>query len=200
MLYRLLRGIGKLILFLLFRVEIKGEEIVPRKGPLIIAINHISTMDPPVLGIVFPRMIHFFAADDLFRIPVIGWFIRHMGVIPVNRREKDFRSLKRAITLLKKGEIVAIFPQGGIPPPESPKRYEIKPGVAYLAMKTGVPILCVCISGTDRAMPRGVKFFKRLFVKIRIEYRKLLYSRDKDEILQIVRKEIFGCEDTYRGR
>ncbi len=201
MLYRLLRGIGKLILFLLFRVEIKGEEIVPRKGPLIIAINHISPMDPSVLGIIFPGIIHFFVAEDLFEIPLVGWVIKRLGVIPVDRREKDFRSLKRAIALLKKGEIIAIFPQGGIPPPESPKRYEIKPGVAYLAIKTGAPVLCVCIRGTDKVIPRGNRFFKRIFTEIYLEYRAIIYpSVSVEDVLKKIEKEIFGCEDTYRGR
>ncbi len=199
MLYLLLRALGRIVLFLFFKLEIKGGNKVPKKGPLILAMNHISPMDPPVLGIIFPRKIHFFAAKELFYIPVVGWVIKHLGVIPVDRRQKDFRSLKRAIELLKKGEVVAIFPQGGIPKPDSPKRYNLKPGVAYLTIKTRVPILCVCISGTEKIIPRGAKFFRRIFSPIKVEYKRVLYiwDRNVDEILKDIKEEIFSCEDTY---
>ncbi len=199
MLYSLLKILGRVILLLFFKLEIKGGEKVPREGPLIIAINHISPMDPPLLGVIFPRKIHFFAAKELFYIPVVGWIIRHLGIIPVERRRKDFRSLKRAIELLKRGEVIAIFPQGGIPDPNSPKKYNLKPGVAYLTIKTRVPILCVCISGTEKVIPRGSKFFKKVFSPIKVEYKKILYvwDRNVDEILKDIKKEIFSCEDTY---
>jgi len=198
-LYSLLKILGRIILLLFFKLDIKGGDKVPKEGPLVIAINHISPMDPPLLGVIFPRKIHFFAAKELFHIPVVGWVIKHLGVIPVDRRQKDFRSLKKAIELLKKGEVVAIFPQGGIPRPDSPNRYNLKPGVAYLAKKTQSPILCVCVSGTDKAIPRGTKFFRKVFVPIKVEYKRVLYVWDRDvsEILKDIEKEIFSCEDTY---
>ncbi len=203
MLYLFLKYIGKIILRLFFRVRIKTYEkvYIPKNGPLIIAINHKSPMDPPLIGVVFPRVIHFFAAEELFSIPIIGWVVKKLGIIPVNRRQKDFRSLKKAIELLQQGKVVAIFPQGGIPPYDSKERYKIKPGVAYLALKTKAPILCICISGTEFVIPRGHVFFKRLFVKINIEYRSVIYHEGSvEDILKKVRKEIFACEDTYSGR
>ncbi len=196
MFYLFLKRIGWILLHLLFQVQIEGKEFIPKKGPLIIAMNHISPMDPVVLGILFPRKIHFFAAKELFDIPIIGWVVRHLGIIPVDRKKRDFYSLKKAISYLLSGEIVAIFPQGGIPHPDSPERYVMKPGVAYLRLKTCAPILCVCISGTNKAIPRGTSFLKKIFIKIFVSYRCILDNKmGKNEILYHVRKEIFACED-----
>ena len=203
MLYLFLKAFGNVILKLFFKVNIYNNIEIPKHGPLIIAINHKSPMDPPLIGTVFPRVVHFFAAEELFSIPIVGWVIKKLGVIPVNRRQKDFRSLKRAIELLREGEIVAIFPQGGIPPYDSKERYKIKPGVAYLALKAKAPILCVCISGTEFIIPRGSMFFKKLFTRINVEYRAIIYPEGDmgvEDILEKVKKEIFACENTYSGR
>lgn len=207
-LYLCLRFLGKIFLKIFFRVRIDGGKI-PKSGGLIVAVNHISPMDPPLIGIVFPRIIHFFAAEELLNIPVIGWFIKNFGAIPVKRRRGDPFSLKKAVELLKNGEVVGIFPQGGIPEPMSSSYYKIKPGVAYLSLKADVPILPICISGTDRIIPRGKAFFRRVFTEIHIRYGEVIYpdrisfpslEKKREIILEKLKEEMFACESAYSGR
>jgi 1-acyl-sn-glycerol-3-phosphate acyltransferase len=138
------------------RVRVEGLRDVPREGPMIVIANHISNLDPPlVAGWLAPalrRRPHLLAKDVLFVGPV-GLFLRSIGVIPVKVGGSDIEAYRKARTLLDAGSVVVIFPEGtrsadGI-------LGEPKPGVALLASRTGVPILPVGVSNTDRLLGRG---------------------------------------------
>jgi 1-acyl-sn-glycerol-3-phosphate acyltransferase len=139
----------------LFGIKFYGLENVP-EGACIVASNHRSHLDPPVLNSVFPQPLVFLAKEELFR-PPLGWIIKHMRALPV-RRNGDLEVLKKALDLLKKGLKVAIFPEGTRARPGEFLRP--KPGVGILAIRSGCPVLPVLIEGTDRSFPRGAKFPK----------------------------------------
>jgi 1-acyl-sn-glycerol-3-phosphate acyltransferase len=152
----LLAGIARLALRSLARVEVTGLEEVPVEGPLIVAVNHMSNADPPlVAGWLAPalgRRPTFLAKASLFTGPV-GAFMRSNGVIPVKAGGSDVDAYRAARSLLEDGGVVVIFPEGtrsrdGV-------LADFRPGVALLALRTGVPVLPVGISGTDRFLGRG---------------------------------------------
>lgn len=111
-----LYGLVKVVLWpatrLLFDARVEGEEHVPATGPLVVAANHRSFLDPPLLGTWFPRMIHFMAKEELFKIPVLGFLINEVHAFPVSREEADIASIRRALRILKEGGVVGIFPEG----------------------------------------------------------------------------------------
>jgi 1-acyl-sn-glycerol-3-phosphate acyltransferase len=138
------------------RVTVSGLEHVPRDGPLIVVANHISNLDPPLVGgWLAPRLgrrPHFLAKDALFAGP-LGWFLRSQGVIPVKAGGSDMDAYRAARSALDAGDVVVILPEGtrsrdGV-------LAEPRPGVALLATRTGVPVLPVGVSNTDRLLGRG---------------------------------------------
>jgi 1-acyl-sn-glycerol-3-phosphate acyltransferase len=110
--YRLARGSLKPLLSLLFAVRSSGAELVPKDGPLIVASNHVSYLDPPILGCWFPRVIHYMAKEELFRVPVLGAAIRSVLAFPVNREQGDRAAIRHALGVLKAGGVIGIFPEG----------------------------------------------------------------------------------------
>jgi 1-acyl-sn-glycerol-3-phosphate acyltransferase len=137
------------------RIRTQGLQGLPREGPLIVAVNHMSNADPPlVAGWLTPalgRRPHFLAKESLFRGP-LGLVMRWQGVVPVRAGGSDVDAYRAARALLEAGEVVVIFPEGtrswdGV-------LAEPKPGATLLAVRTGAPILPVGISGTDRFLPR----------------------------------------------
>ena len=138
------------------RIRVEGLENVPRSGPLIIVANHLSNADPPlVFGYLTPalgRRMHILAKEALFVGP-LGTFLRSQGITPVKSGGSDIEAYRTAAAVLDRGDVLTIFPEGT-------RSYtgqlgEPRPGVAMLATRTGVPILPVGISGTDRFLGRG---------------------------------------------
>lgn len=136
------------------RVEVEGD--LPQKGPLIVIANHMSNADPPlVAGWLTPmlgRQMHILAKEALFVGP-IGGILRRLGATPVRSGGSDIEAYRVARGILDRGEILCIFPEGT----RSPDGViaEPKPGVAMLATRSGVPILPVGVSGSDRFLGRG---------------------------------------------
>ncbi len=141
----------------IFRISVHGLENVPKGGPYIVASNHRSHLDPPVLNSVFPEPLVFLAKEELFR-PPLGWIIRHMRAVPIRRGSGDVETLEMVLELLHRGCKVAIFPEGTRADPG--KFLRPKPGVGLLAIKSGIPVVPVLIEGTDRVFPRGSRFPK----------------------------------------
>ena len=139
------------------RVEVTGD--LPKDGPLIVVANHLSNADPPlVAGWLTPllgRQLHILAKASLFFWPM-GPVIRRLGASPVRSGGSDIEAYRIARDILDRGEILCIFPEGtrsmtGV-------LGEAKPGVAMLATRSGVPVLPVGVSGTDKFLGRGARF------------------------------------------
>jgi 1-acyl-sn-glycerol-3-phosphate acyltransferase len=132
-----------------WRARIFGARNVPVDGPLIVACNHVSYLDPPILGACCPRRIRYMAKKELFRIPLLGPVIRGLGAYSVDREGSATAAIKRSLQVLESGGVVGIFPQGrrspgGTAPPQM--------GVALLASLAQVPVVPARVRGTDRAL------------------------------------------------
>ena len=152
-LYGVLKVPAVALMRLLFRLEVQGKEHVPMTGPVLFASNHVSVLDPPLVGGAAPRELHFMAKEELFRIPLFGRLIAALNARPVKRDGSDSRALKTAIRLLAEGRAVLVFPEGtrGV----EGRLGEGKAGAGMLAVMSGAPVVPVFVSGSARALPPG---------------------------------------------
>ena len=154
---------------LFFRFKIIGAEHIPVSGGVIIAANHISLWDPPVLGAACTRAINFMAKEELFVNSVFKWIITTLKAFPVRRGTADRTAIRYAISLLKNGEILGAFPEGTRSMTGELGKPE--PGIAMIALKAGVPIVPAAIIGTNKVFKKGcilpqftVKFGKPIII------------------------------------
>ncbi|MBI4343662.1 MAG: 1-acyl-sn-glycerol-3-phosphate acyltransferase [Candidatus Omnitrophica bacterium] len=166
--YAFSQGTLRLIFGLGFGLRVHGLEHVPRRGGVIVAANHVSYLDPPVLGAACPRRLRFMAKANLFRHPLLGGYLRSVGVIPIVREESDLGAVREGIARLRRGEALAIFPEGGRQ--ISGQLGEAKRGVGLLAAAARVPVVPAFIRGTFEAWPRGGTAIRR--AKIRVAFGK----------------------------
>ena len=133
------------------RARVYGIANVPREGPLIVACNHVSYLDPPALCFC-PRRISFMAKKELFEVPVLAPFMRAVGTYPVDRQGSARSAIKRSLAVLEGGGAVGIFPEGtrNIAGDVQPQT-----GVALLASLSGAPVLPAYIQGGERAKRLG---------------------------------------------
>jgi 1-acyl-sn-glycerol-3-phosphate acyltransferase len=120
-------------------------ERLPTEGPAIVIYNHIAFIDPIVVLSCLPRNVVPLARHDVFRIPAWGIFPRLWDVIPVRRGEVDRAALRRALSVLEAGEVLLVAPEGT----RAPQLQRAKVGLAYLATKSGAPIVPAAVTGTD---------------------------------------------------
>ena len=153
MLYEILKPIVRVITLIMWRLEARGAERMPRSGPLLLVSNHVSLLDPPLIGVVTPRQLTFLAKAELFDIPLVGRLIRALNARPVRREGSDARALKDALRVLEEGRALLVFPEG-TRGPEGVLR-EAKAGAGMLAVLSGAVVVPVYITGSGRAMPRG---------------------------------------------
>ncbi|HKW94759.1 MAG TPA: lysophospholipid acyltransferase family protein [Methylomirabilota bacterium] len=154
MLYAILKPIAVALMRLFFRLEVESPGLVPATGPVLIVSNHVSVLDPPLVGASAPRSLHFMAKEELFRIPLLGSLIRALNARPVRRDGSDMRALKAALALLQEGRALLVFPEGTRGVEGQPLR-DGKAGVGMLAVLSGAPVVPVFVSGSGAALPRG---------------------------------------------
>ncbi|HEY5256770.1 MAG TPA: lysophospholipid acyltransferase family protein [Candidatus Baltobacteraceae bacterium] len=157
-------GVARTLIYivsrLLWRVRAYGRENVPLHGPLIIASNHRSNLDPPILGAYCPRRISYMAKSELFAIPVLGAMITSFGAYPVDRHGSATAAIKRSVAVLRAGGCIGIFPEGGR---NLDGTREAREGVALLASLAGVPVVPAALVGTARS---------RQFAQMKVAYGK----------------------------
>ncbi|MGB8908404.1 MAG: lysophospholipid acyltransferase family protein [Candidatus Cybelea sp.] len=142
----------RLMARVLWRARVFGSENVPPAGPLIVACNHVSYLDPPLLGSLCPRRIRYMAKKELFTVPLLGSMIRALGAYDVDRRGSATRAIKRSLQVLESGGAIGIFPEGTRNPSGT---VAAQTGVALLASLAQVPVVPACVRGTDRALRLG---------------------------------------------
>jgi 1-acyl-sn-glycerol-3-phosphate acyltransferase len=155
---------------LFHRFRIEGMENVPSRGAFLLASNHLSFLDPPALGCQLPRNLHYFARDTLFKGP-LGFLIRSLNSIPVNRDQLDLGTLRKVLKVLGEGHPLLVFPEGTRS--EDGLLGEGKKGVGMLLAKSKVPVLPVRIFGSYEIMGKG-KIVPRIGRKLRLRYGSLL--------------------------
>jgi 1-acyl-sn-glycerol-3-phosphate acyltransferase len=142
-----------------FRGEVAGLEHLPKSGAFLIAGNHASHLDPPMIGSQVPRQMCFFARKTLWQGPASSWWLDAVGTIPVDRDGgQDVGALKRVLRALADGKVMILFPEGT----RSPDGHlqPPKPGVGFIVCKTQVPVVPARIFGSFEAFGKGAKLPK----------------------------------------
>jgi 1-acyl-sn-glycerol-3-phosphate acyltransferase len=179
----------RLLFMLLFRtlwpIRIEGAHHVPRKGSAIIVSNHLSMLDPLVVGYGANRLVSFMGKRELFGVPILGFWLRKLGAFPVDRSRRDPASMRTALTLLKTGELLGMFPEGTRS--AGGDMLEFRAGAARLAARTQTPIIPVAVIDTNRALPPG-KFIRPARIGVRFgepfELAELYGRNDKGEAME----------------
>ena len=184
--YRIAQIFSYLYLKIFHRLEIEGLDNIPDKGAFIMASNHASFIDPPALGCRVNRNLHYFARDSLFVGP-LGYLIRKLNSIPVNRGQLDLKTLRITINTLKKGNPLLVFPEGTRS--HNGQLGTAKKGIGLLVSKTQCDILPVFLSRSYEILGKG-KFFPRVGKKLKIKYGKLIRFKSLDSIGQGKHQEI----------
>ena len=139
---------------------VNREAMLNAEGGMLVASNHVSFLDPPLVGIGFKQPVYYFARKTLFDHPVANWILTRINALPVDQQKPELSILRKVINLLKDGEKVVIFPEG-----ERSWDGTIKdkgePGVGMIVSKAKVPVLPVRIFGAEKSLPRGSKKVKR---------------------------------------
>jgi 1-acyl-sn-glycerol-3-phosphate acyltransferase len=152
-LYAIVKPILLGVLRLCFRYRAVGVGHVPTAGAVILAANHASLLDPPIVAAAVPRPLHFMAKAELFRVPVLGALVRRLNAHPVVREGGDTSALRVALRLLRAGHALLVFPEGTRT--RDGRLRAGKAGVGMLAARAGVPVVPVYVSGSAQALPRG---------------------------------------------
>ncbi len=149
------------VLWLLTGFRVTGVRNVTGSGPLIVVSNHLHNLDPLVVAVAIPRPVHIVAKAELFRVPVLGPLLRFSGAFPIERGRADRRAIRRAEETLAQGIAFGIFPEGT----RSLTGAMTKPlaGGALIALRSGVPVLPVAVTGTEYLPFNGSKAPKRRF-------------------------------------
>ncbi len=143
----------RLVARVLFRFRVIHPERVIQEGPVILAMNHESYLDPPFAGIACRRAIYFLARKSLLDVPVLGWVLPKLNVIPVDQEGGDRSALKALIRTLRANHGALVFPEGSrtldgqLQPPQ--------PGLGFVIAKTLAPVVPMRIFGAHQALPRG---------------------------------------------
>ncbi len=163
MTYRVLRLILSLVAYVALRPQVSGLHNVPRRGPVILASNHLAFIDSILIPLVVPRHVTFIAKAEYFtgkgiKGRVSRWFFTTMGNIPVDREDPRAgqRSLEDALEVLHRGGAFGIYPEGTRS--RDGKLHEGRTGVAWLALTGQAPVVPVALVGTDKVQPVGRRF------------------------------------------
>lgn len=146
-----------MIFAVMYRMKTEGLHNVPSEGPVLLCSNHISLLDPPVVGVPIKRKVHFMAKAELFDVPVLGLIIRNLGAFPVKRGGVSKESIRHSINLLKEGNVMGIFPEGT----RNNTGGMGKKGAAMFAIKSGAVVVPAAIIGEYKLFrPMRVKYGK----------------------------------------
>jgi 1-acyl-sn-glycerol-3-phosphate acyltransferase len=164
--YRIGRLLSRIFLPTFGSITVVGRENVPHDGPLLIACNHQTDSDPALVVYAIDRPLWFVAKRSLFFGPIISYLLKRVHVFPVDRDGRDIQALRWAQEMLDSGRALLIFPEGS----RSPGALSVPPtdGLAYIALRTGVPILPVALTGVEKigGMWKTAIHFQRLKVVI----------------------------------
>jgi 1-acyl-sn-glycerol-3-phosphate acyltransferase len=163
-LFLLGRQMFRIMFKLLYRWHIEGTENIPKMGGGIIAPNHMSFFDPPLTGSAMKRPLYFMAKKELFDVPVFGWTIRQTNAFPVKRGVQNMSAMRYAFSLLEKGRLLLIFPEGSRS--KDGNLGKARAGVGMVACNAEVPVIPVKIENTNMMLK---------FNRIKIKYGKPVY-------------------------
>jgi len=185
----------RLLATVLFRFRVSGAHHVPKTGGVLIAANHASYLDIPILGCGMFRRAWFMGRTDLFGGPA-AWLMRHMGWIPIRRERVDRTGFEEAIRRVKAGQAVVIYPEGGRS--EDGRLQPGRPGVGIIVAATGCPVVPAFLAGTYDVLPPGSKWIRlrpiRVIYGVPVDFSALMKELDREskkkELYQRISQEI----------
>ena len=164
-----------LLFRVLCRAEYYGLENIPSEGRVILAANHMSNADPPLIGCHLPRRINYICKEELFHVPFIGWVLRQTKTIPIKRGTGDRGAIRAAQQALRAEQQIALFPEGHRAKDGHMRKAQA--GVGLLAAMSGAPVIPVAIIGTDKLFANG-----GFLPKLRVIYGEpMYYEGDKKD-------------------
>lgn len=192
--YAFSRGLCRIVIRALYGFRAIHPENVPAAGAVIVACNHVSYLDPVVLGIGFTRPVTYLAKQQLFAIPVLGPIIAGLGAYPTNREAGGVAAVRAALRVLKEGRCVGIFPEGTR---NLTGTAEEKGGAALLGALSGAPVVPAAIAGT-----RGARPFRQIRViygePIHVERQRKADGDDLEKWTQEIMRRIHALEESIR--
>ncbi|NLH46651.1 MAG: 1-acyl-sn-glycerol-3-phosphate acyltransferase [Acholeplasmataceae bacterium] len=177
MFYSFLKVVLYVLAKIIFRLEISGTENIPQNGPVVIASNHLSLLDPPIIGVAATRKIHFMAKQELF-VPVLGSIYRTLGAFPVRRGAADRNAIKYGIDLLLADKVLAIFPEGTRS--KNGQLGKAEPGALMMAGKARAVIVPTAVSGTNW------RSSGRIWPKVKVKFGKPIYFLEDESVTKEV--------------
>lgn len=179
-----LRAVAHVVFFLLLDIKLKGRENVPKTGPYILASNHLSWIDVPLVPAYLSSQVIYLAKEELHK-GRLAWLVRFMGAIPVRRGEADRQLLRASDELLKRGKILVIFPEGHRS--DNHQMIQAHAGLGMIALRAGVPVISVAICGSEHAL-------KKFRPRITITYGEPLVLKPKGA--KITREDVSAATET----
>ncbi len=172
------------------RIKIHGRDNIPKEGPYIVCSNHIAAKDVFLIGASCPRQLHFLSKKELFSIPVVGWFLRMMGAVKLDRGGNDVGAIRKSIEILYDGGILAVFPQGHRYPGVDPSTTEVKGGAALIAGRAKCGIIPVFIKTKNNKY----RIFRRIDIIFGkpIEYNELGFDTGERKSYDAITSLIFS--------
>lgn len=168
----------------LYRVKVIGRDHFPKEGGVLLCTNHIDNFDPPVVGIACPRDVHFMAKEELFSVPVLKTVLPKVKAFPVKRGMSDREAFRKALKILKSGEVVGLFPEG-----TRSTTGELGPGLAgagFFALKGDAVVMpCAIIGPYKLFKPLKVVYGKPIDIA---PYRERRAS--SEEVTEVIMTEI----------
>jgi 1-acyl-sn-glycerol-3-phosphate acyltransferase len=151
------KALLSITLRLFFKIEVIGLENIPKVGKAIVCANHMSLIDPIIIGITLPRKVNFMAKKELFKNKLLKVILLKLGAFPVDRGGNSLSAIKSSLNILKKGEVLGLFPEG-----TRVKEVNIenaKPGISMISIKGKAPVIPICID-------TKYKLFSRIQIRI----------------------------------
>lgn len=164
--YRLVQFTIRFLLRLGWGLRLYGTEYLPAKAPFLICGNHPSELDPVALGAALPFRPSFLAGHELERYPVIFWLLNRFDPVLVRRGKSDIGALRACLARLRAGDVMVVYPEGGVV--QGRPLGDLQSGAAFLAIRTGVPVVPAAITGIAQVWPLGARFPRAGRITIRL--------------------------------
>lgn len=186
--YNFIKELLCIVMHLMFKIEVRGTINLPENEGFLLCSNHISNFDPVLIGISIDRKLSFMAKESLFKIPVLGYIIKQCGAFPVNRNGNEIATVKKAISILKDGNVMAMFPEGTRHKDGEFK--EVKKGVGLIALKADTTVIPIRIIGR-------YKLFSKIILNIGNPIHISYMSNNENKLTVDKLTEIISDEITF---
>lgn len=179
------------------RTRVIGAEHIPPDGGVIVACNHVSYLDPPLVGSSIRRECAFMARHDLWKNRGLGWLISRLNAFPVHRETADRKALRTAVAMLKSGKVLVLFPEGTRS--EDARLQAAQPGLALIVQMSGAPVVPTVVVGPEVMWPPHARCIRP--TRLTVVFGEPIFFTDdatRDEIVNAVMGSIVGLLLRYR--